>query len=54
MHYLKVYVKSDEIANQSIQNIRNKTLTRGVFISKLEKTGEETSYNKDTIINSLC
>lgn len=51
MHYLKVYVKSDEIANQSIQNIRNKTLTRGVFISKLEKTGEETSYNKDTIIN---
>ena len=51
IQHLKVYVKSDEIANQSIQNIRNKTLTRGVFISKLEKTGEETSYNKDTIIN---
>lgn len=51
IQHLKVYVKNDEIANQSIQAIRNHTLTRGVFISKLEKTGEETPYNSETIVN---
>lgn len=51
IQHLKVYVKNDEIANQSIQAIRNHTLTRGVFISKLEKTGEETPYNSETVVN---
>lgn len=48
--HLGVYVKSDKVINQSIKTIRNNTLTRGVYISKLEKTGEEIPYDHDTII----
>lgn len=51
IEHLKVYVTSDEISNQSIKNIRDNKLTRGVFISSLEKTGEETPYSGETIIN---
>ncbi|MEG2354092.1 MAG: aspartate-alanine antiporter [Clostridium sp.] len=49
---LSIYVKSGEMINQPIKAIRNNTLTRGVYISKLESTGEELPYNHDTIIKN--
>ncbi|WP_019243345.1 MULTISPECIES: aspartate-alanine antiporter [Bacillus] len=48
---LKVYVKSDKVINQTIGAIRDKTLTRGVYISKLQATGEEVPYDHDTVIH---
>ena len=48
---LAVYVKSDEIAEKSINDIRHHTLTRGVFISKFQSTGEEVPYNLETIVH---
>ncbi len=49
---LAVYVKSDEITGKSIKDIRHQTLTRGVFISKLQSTGEEIPYHNDTIVQN--
>ncbi|MGM9988003.1 MAG: aspartate-alanine antiporter [Bacillaceae bacterium] len=48
---LSVYVKSEEIIDKTIQTIRDQTLTRGVYISKLKATGEEVPYDQDTIIH---
>lgn len=49
---LAVYVKSDKVIGKSIKEIRHHTLTRGVFISKLQSTGEEVPYQNDTIVQN--
>lgn len=45
-----VYVKDSEITGKSISEVRHNTLTRGVFISKLQSTGDEIPYNNETVI----
>lgn len=40
------------LLDKSIKEIRHHTLTRGVFISKLQSTGEEVPYQNDTIVQN--
>lgn len=47
---LDVYVNSKDMIGESIRIIRNKTLTRGVYISKLQSDGDVVPYNHDTVI----
>ncbi|MFS0784029.1 aspartate-alanine antiporter [Bacillus sp. 1P06AnD] len=51
LEHLKVYVKNEAVIDQAISVIRNKTLTRGVYISKLHSTGEEIPYDHDTVVH---
>ena len=48
---LSVYVKSKKVIGKSIDFVKKSTLTRGVYISKLNSNGEDLFYDKDTILN---